>query len=128
MSITDILKPYLSSHKIKFIGATTKKESEILMNDEAFKRRFSVVKVDEFSDEQLILLKDSFLKTFNLPADTISIEQTSKTIERLRVEIPKQYFPDKFVDFLDYYSSYKKIDDNVLLEGVLQEYINDNSN
>lgn len=126
MSITDILKPYLSSNKIKFIGATTKKESDILMKDEAFKRRFSVIKVEEFSNEELMMLKNNFLETFNMDHNIISTEQTSKILEKLKTDLPKQYFPDKFVDFLDYYFSFKKIEQNIVLENVLQEYIHDN--
>lgn len=126
MSITDILKPYLTNNKIKFIGATTEKESKILTQDEAFKRRFSIIRVQEFSKEELLLLKKSFLETFNIKNTSFNDEKTLNVLTDLELKLPHQYFPDKFVDFLDYYSSFSQIDASTSLEDVLEEYIQDN--
>ena len=51
MSITNILKPYLLDKEYCFIGATTLEEVKFFVEDEAFKRRFSILRLDEPSYE-----------------------------------------------------------------------------
>lgn len=50
--IAQLLKPALARGDIKVIGATTLQESQNLMNDPAFNRRFTKIIVDELSKEQ----------------------------------------------------------------------------
>ena len=52
--IAQLLKPALARGAIKVIGATTLQESQNLLNDPAFSRRFSRLIVDELSREQTI--------------------------------------------------------------------------
>ena len=50
--IAQLLKPALSRGDLKLIGATTLQESQSLMDDPAFNRRFTRLIVDELSKEQ----------------------------------------------------------------------------
>lgn len=55
LDVANILKPYLSSGKIKMIGATTKDEFlKYIVNDGAFDRRFEIVEIFEPSQKQLV--------------------------------------------------------------------------
>ena len=125
MSITNILKPYLSTNNITFIGATTIKEAEILLRDEAFKRRFSVIKLEEFSREEILSLKNSFLNSYAPAGSVLDSQLFEIALNRLQLELPHLYFPDKLVDFLDYYYAFINIDSNATLGRVLDDYIQD---
>ncbi len=125
ISITDILKPYLLDEKLYFIGATTLKEFDILMTDEAFKRRFSTIYLNEPSDEQLIAIKKMFEENF-IKDSILNKEETLYIIKNLRQNLGNQYFPDKFIDFLDYMYSFKlTMSDKVCYKKILEEYIYD---
>ncbi|AMK74589.1 MULTISPECIES: AAA family ATPase [Bacillus] len=122
MSATNILKPYLSGQKLKFIGATTIKEANILLEDEAFKRRFSIIKVPEFELSQLLKLKGKFLGDFNIPS--ISNKDFQMILDNLKNQLPNQHFPDKLIDFLDYYSATTRVlHTEVSIENTLKDYI-----
>lgn len=127
MSITDILKPYLIESNIVFLGATTVKESQYLMEDEAFKRRFSLIYLDEIIDDILINIKKKFFWNFkDISSYNISEEDTIKIIERLRNDLPDLYFPDKLIDFLDYYTTFRKYTkQEVILDDFIRDYIYD---
>lgn len=59
MDVSNILKPHLDRGSIKIIGATTKLEYEKYFgSDDAFKRRFEPVQVNEASDEMLFSIID----------------------------------------------------------------------
>lgn len=66
--IAQILKPALSRGEMKVIGATTLQESQKLINDPAFNRRFSRIIVDELTREQtlevLITAKASYINHY----------------------------------------------------------------
>lgn len=125
MSITDILKPYLLDKEMMFIGATTFKEFQIFTEDEAFKRRFSIIKVKEPVDEELIEIKKSIEATVFFDK-ILTDEETLFVISELRKKLPMMFFPDKLIDFLDFMYSYKTVaDSNITLIAVLNEFIND---
>ncbi|MDD6407743.1 MAG: AAA family ATPase [Lactobacillus equicursoris] len=76
--IAEILKPALARGDLHVIGATTTQEVKDLANNPAFKRRFTQIKVPEFTDEEtLALLKEK------APALT----------GKGKVEIPEAVFP-----------------------------------
>ena len=127
MSITDILKPYLLDNELIFIGATTTKESHFFAEDEAFKRRFSVVKVLEPANDELVRIKKSLEK--NLFSEVIlDDDHTLRVLNRLREDLPSMFFPDKLIDFMDHLYSYKSIKaSKICLEEVLDEFINDHN-
>lgn len=125
ISITDILKPYLLDQKTCFIGATTVKEAQLLLADEAFKRRFTSIILEEPSDEILLDIKNNFENQV-IREQLLSDQDAKKVIELIRENVRRQYFLDKLVDFLDYMYAFKcvkgyTVEYNVLLE----EYIHD---
>lgn len=125
MSITDILKPYLLDSELVFIGATTTKEARFFAEDEAFKRRFSMIKVEEPSDEELIRIKKSLEDNLFLEV-VIDDDSAIRILHHLREELPSMFFPDKLIDFMDYLYSYKSIKtSDICVEEVLDEYIKD---
>lgn len=125
MSITDILKPYLLDEELVFIGATTRKEVRYFAEDEAFKRRFSIIRMDEPSTVELIGIKHALEENvFGEPL--LNDCDTKMVITQLSTMLPTMFFPDKLIDFLDYLYSYKKIlKRDVVLQDVLNEFIED---
>ena len=65
LDLANILKPYLSSGKITMIGATTKKEyDQYFSKDEAFRRRFGRVDVEEPNDKEMFSIMDGSIAKF----------------------------------------------------------------
>lgn len=125
ISITDILKPYLLDNSLMFIGATTLKEACYLLNDDAFNRRFTSIYVDEPTDECLINIKKSFEKNI-VKESLLSDGETLDIIFTLRNELNSEFFPDKLIDFIDYYYSSIKINNiDKDYKSILKGYIND---
>lgn len=128
ISITDILKPYLLEETLCFIGATTLKEASILMKDEAFKRRFSPIVISEPSLKILMEIKTSFEHDI-LKEQLLSNEEALFVIKSLQEKVKEQYFPDKFIDFLDYMYAIKCTGGSVnRYDILLEEYICDQKN
>lgn len=125
ISITDILKPYLLDYKIRFIGATTLKEANYLLMDEAFKRRFTTLVLKEPSEEILMQIKENFEhKIAGRPL--LDRGDAQKVISVLKERLPQQPFPDKFVDYLDYVNAVRSIEgENTDYITLLNEYIQD---
>jgi len=125
ISITDILKPYLLDSQLNFIGATTIKEAELLVQDEAFKRRFSFIVLGEPTKDTLIEIKNKF-ETKIAGQKILENKEASEVIVRLDKELPNQYFPDKLVDFLDYIYAFMKVKGKIInYKQLLEEYICD---
>lgn len=126
ISLTDILKPYLLDSSLSFFGATTIKELPQLMHDEAFKRRFSVINVIEPDLLALVKMKNSFEKRFCYNT-SLSEADTMQIIQMLDEMLPSHFFPDKLIDFLDYYYAFQSVHFNAdcRYEDLLKEYIND---
>lgn len=125
MSITDILKPYLTDEEMVFMGATTLKEYLYFAEDEAFKRRFSVIRIDEPADDELVLIKASLERNV-FGEQLLSDSDTVNAVNQLRKALPTMYFPDKLIDFLDYLYSYRSISQSdVNYSDVLAEFIAD---
>lgn len=62
--IAEILKPALARGKMKVIGATTLQESQKLLDNPAFNRRFSRIIVDELTREQTLEILKQSKKSF----------------------------------------------------------------
>lgn len=125
ISVTDILKPYLLDEEMIFIGATTLKEVKFFIEDEAFKRRFSIIKIIEPSDDELIKIKQKFESSI-IGYEIINNEETIIAIRELQKKLPEMYFPDKLIDLLDYIYSYKVIlDKEIDFKQLLDEFILD---
>ena len=103
MDASNLLKPYLSSGKIRCIGSTTHEEyRKFVEKDAAFKRRFQKLALDEPSfDETVEILKG----VKNIFEDHHHIKISNKMISYV-VELSSKYIhdrkqPDKAIDLLD---------------------------
>ncbi len=99
----NIMKPYLSSGKIRVIGATTEDEYELyLKNDKAMLRRFQVVRINELcKNDVLYILK--YLVTLYENYFNVSV---SKDILEYILDVSYAFYgylyqPDSVIDFLD---------------------------
>lgn len=126
ISITDILKPYLLDSSLRFIGATTTQEVKALFFDEAFKRRFTTIFLDEPSADELITIKHNFESSY-LKECLLNDKETLYVIETLSKKLKSEYFPDKFIDFMDYYYACRKVEPycNKSYKLLLEEYLYD---
>lgn len=103
--IAQIMKPALARGDMKVIGATTLQESQNLMNDPAFNRRFTRLLVDELSKEQTKeILKQMSISMFNHYNNKIAIND--KVIDEI-VNVADEYKtigshrPDNAITLLD---------------------------
>lgn len=103
--IAQIMKPALSRGNMKVIGATTLQESQNLMDDPAFNRRFTRLLVDELSKEQTKeILKQMSVSMFNHYNNKIAIND--KIIDEI-VLVADEYKtigshrPDNAITLLD---------------------------
>lgn len=125
MSITNILKPYLLDKEYCFIGATTLEEVKFFVEDEAFKRRFSILRLDEPSYDTLKNIKNNFEEII-LGKKIIQDTYMDKVLDDLKEKLPDKYFPDKMLDLLDYIYSYITTTNyNNSIEDLIGEYINE---
>jgi ATP-dependent Clp protease ATP-binding subunit ClpA len=113
-----ILKPALARQKIACIAATTNEEyRRYIKNDSALERRFKIVKINEISPEDsLIILRthsDALVEKQKISFDDRVFQFI---IDFSKQYIPNRYFPDKAVDLLNQICGYalsknqKKID------------------
>lgn len=107
MDAANILKPYLTEGTIKFIGATTVDEYNILAKDKAIERRFQKVAVEEPSVEESIdILKGiqpAFEKHHNIKYSKEAIESAVKLSKEY---IRDRFLPDKAIDLIDEAGAY----------------------
>lgn len=111
MDAANILKPYLTDGKIKFIGATTYQEyRKYIEGDPALKRRFQKIEVDEPSVENAIKilegLKESYEKYHSV---TYTDEAIRAAVELTAKHIHDRYLPDKAIDMIDEAGAYVDI-------------------
>ena len=103
--IAQIMKPALSRGDLRVIGATTLQESQNLMEDPAFNRRFTRLIVDELSQAQTIeILKDMMVPMFNHYNKKIAI--TDKVINEIVITADEyktigSHRPDNAITLLD---------------------------
>lgn len=103
--IAQMLKPAMARGDIKVIGATTLQESQNLISDPAFHRRFSRIIIDELSQEQTKeILKQMSVPMFDHYGKKIAI--TDKVIDEI-VLVADEYKtisshrPDNAITLLD---------------------------
>jgi len=94
MDASNILKPMLSSGKLRVIGATTYEEyRNDFGKDKAFSRRFAKVEVNEPSVEDCIIILNG-LKTKYEEFHGVTYSEDSL---RLAVELSKKFITDRFL-------------------------------
>ena len=102
-AISEILKPALSSGRIRCIGATTTADfSRYLEKDAALLRRFQTILVKEPDDDTVRAILAGMAPHLQ-EHFTVTIPQTmlDRTFEIARRYLPMRRFPDKALDVLD---------------------------
>lgn len=122
MDASNILKPFLTKGKIKFIGSTTYDEyKKIFEKDKALSRRFQKIEVPEPSIEDaysiLIGLKENYEKFHNVK---YTDEALKAAVELSAKYINDRYLPDKAIDVMDEVGAYARLhsqdDESVTIE------------
>ncbi|TLM80935.1 AAA family ATPase [Pseudarthrobacter sp. NamE5] len=104
VNLLDILKPYLLQPSFRMIGATTPDEVDHLLADNAFARRFTFMRLEELTDEQLCGIYAEFTNGSCLEAAFGSKFWDVKA--RLDAALPQKNYPDKLLDYLEYAESF----------------------
>ena len=111
MDIGNTLKPYLSSGKIRCIGATTTEEyRQVFEKNSALSRRFNKVDLDELSPEATLhvlkQVKGQYEKGHGVTYDDAAIASIVNLSARF---LHNKKFPDKAIDVLDETGAYAKL-------------------
>jgi ATP-dependent Clp protease ATP-binding subunit ClpC len=111
MDASNMLKPALSRGEIQIIGATTTKEySKYIEKDSALERRFQMVKVEEPTDEETVLILEGIKKKYEDFHGVVYDDDVVPSIVKFsRRYIPERSLPDKAIDILDEAGAAKKI-------------------
>lgn len=89
---SNALKPILTNGKVRIIGATTKEEYRKYFKDSAFKRRFSLIEVDEPKSSKLYsMLKGKIEYLENIHGVSVS----KKIFEKVVSEASGYHFEDR---------------------------------
>ena len=114
MDASNILKPFLSSGKLRCIGATTFAEyRNDFSKDKALSRRFSKLDINEPSIDDCITILEGLKAKYE---EFHNVEYTTKAISKA-VELSHQYITDKFlpdsaIDVIDEVGAIVKLQDN----------------
>lgn len=131
LDASNLLKPYLTEGKIRFIGATTFDEyKKYFEKDKALIRRFQIVDVNEPSIDDAVKilngLKENYEKYHNVSYTDNAIRNAVILSDKY---ITDKYLPDKAIDIIDEAGAYVRIhNDNmeekiVVDENVVEEII-----
>jgi ATP-dependent Clp protease ATP-binding subunit ClpA len=94
MDASNILKPMLSSGKLRVIGATTYEEyRNDFGKDKAFSRRFAKVEVKEPSVEDCVLILEGLKSKYE---EFHNVRYTQESL-KLAVELSKKFINDRFL-------------------------------
>jgi type VI secretion system protein VasG len=101
--IANILKPELSSGKLKVIAATTFKEyKKYFEKESAFSRRFQIVRVDEPSVEDAVKMVRSIARNIEKTHNVIVLDEAVVAAVKLSAKyMANKKLPDKALDLLD---------------------------
>ena len=103
LDVANILKPYLSSSKIKLIGATTLEEYYRFINkDKALTRRFENIFIEEPSKEETLKILRKIKKYYEeYHKVKYTDEELQEIIRKSDIYLPNRVFPDKAIDVMD---------------------------
>lgn len=103
MDASNILKPYLTDGKLKFMGATTYTEyKNNIEKDSALKRRFQKVDVAEPSIEDTIKILDGIKSAYEEYHKVVYTDAAIRAAVELSAKhIHDRFLPDKAIDLLD---------------------------
>ncbi len=111
LDASNILKPYFSSGKIRFIGSTTYDEyKKFFEKDKALSRRFQKIEVSEPSIEDTFLilkgLKDKYEEYHNITYTDKALKSAADLSAKY---INDRFLPDKAIDVIDEAGAYVRI-------------------
>lgn len=111
LDASNMLKPALAKGLLRCIGATTQREfKQFIESDKALERRFQLVKVQEPSIEDAIIILNGVRKKYE---DHHQIEYTDAAIKAAVTlssrYIQDRYLPDKAIDLIDEAGAAKRI-------------------
>lgn len=109
LDVSNMLKPYLTTGKIRFIGATTYDEfNKYFSKSKSLLRRFQNVDIKETSIEETVEILNGLKGYYE---DYHNIKYTKGTIEHAVMlsnkYINDRYLPDKAIDLIDEAGSYR---------------------
>ena len=118
----NILKPLLARGEIQLIGATTTEEyKQYIEKDAALERRFSVVNIEEPSEEEsieiLLGVRDKYEAHHNVQITESAIKAAVKLSNRY---ISDRFLPDKALDLIDETAAQANIKSSVIPEQIKQ--------
>ena len=118
----NILKPLLARGEIQLIGATTTEEyKQYIEKDPALERRFSVVNIEEPSEEEsieiLLGVRDKYEAHHNVQITESAIKAAVKLSNRY---ISDRFLPDKAIDLIDETAAQANIKSSVIPEQIKQ--------
>jgi len=121
LDASNLLKPYLTEGKIRFIGATTFDEyKKFFEKDKALSRRFQTIDVKEPSIKESIEilngLKDNYEEYHNV---SYTDEAISDAVTLSDKYINDKYLPDKAVDIIDEAGAYARMNNENLEEKII---------
>lgn len=121
LDASNLLKPYLTEGKIKFIGATTFDEyKKFFEKDKALSRRFQTIDVKEPSIKEAIEiingLKANYEEYHNV---SYTEEAISDAVILSDKYINDRYLPDKAVDIIDEAGAYARMHNENLEEKII---------
>ncbi|STQ86774.1 AAA family ATPase [Helicobacter muridarum] len=103
MDFSNLLKPMLSSGKLRCIGATTISEYKTSFDkDKALARRFTQIKIDEPSEEECLKIIQKIAPIYERFHNVTYEEDALKACVTLSAKyISEKHLPDKAIDLLD---------------------------
>lgn len=128
MDIANMLKPYLTDDKIKFIGTTTNDEyKKFFAKDKALSRRFQPIFVEEPSISDSIQILHGLKSYYEDFHDIVYSDEAIESAVTLSAKyVTDRYLPDKAIDLIDEAGSFANIHkvnvvDRSLIEDVLSK-------
>ena len=111
MDASDLLKPYLTDGKLKFIGATTYEEyKKYFSKDKSLVRRFQNIDIKEPTVEETVEilngLKPYYEKFHHVRYQKGTMEHAASLSEQY---INERYLPDKAIDLIDEAGAYLEL-------------------
>ncbi len=126
LDASNLLKPYLTEGRIRFIGATTFDEyKKYFEKDKALIRRFQTIDVSEPSIDDAVRILNGLKKSYE---EYHNISYTDKAIRNAVVLSDKyindKYLPDKAIDIIDEAGAYVRVhNENSDEKAVVDEYV-----
>ena len=111
LDASNILKPYLSSGRIRFIGATTFEEyKRYFEKNKSLARRFQNVEVKEPDQEQTLEIIKGLVKGYEEYHGVTYEEGVLEYLVAMSAKyINERFLPDKAIDLMDEAGAYRKL-------------------